>query len=298
MVAPWVIPTAVVGAASIGSSLFGKKKSSVSQVPMEPPEVTLARQKLLEFARTGALGNYTAGEGYGGELGDFEMGGLESEGQSRLMSMIKGGNPEIFNSGKNELHKILTTDLYDPYSENGLFKGFKYNLERENKDRADSLKRNAAFSGNLYSSNTARRLGDLEEQTANQSSSKLAELYDTFVQRRMSAAGQAVNAGTAEEAINQGRIDQTQRYGGLARTLNDTRIQRQMQDFLRKRQEQGQQVGALQSVAGSAPQYGVPNLSIPQSSPWENVLAQAGNIGGNALAQYLALKKYIPKDGN
>jgi len=274
MVAPLVVPAIMAGASIAGSLLSKGKKQKI------PSQVTDAWDQLIKYGNTGKLGNYQAGADYGGPLGNFDMTGVEQQGKSKLEELLASGNPDMFNAGTGELNKILTTDTYNPYSDTGLYNGFAQSVDRATREGTQGLKRASAFSGNLYSKDLVKRMGDLQEQGQQQKSNRLAELYDAFVQRRLSAAPMAIQAGQAQESMNQGRIASAYQYGGLERTLADNQAKMSYADFLRKQQEQQGQIGALQSVAGGYPS---PTYN---ASPFEGVLSMLGTVGAQGIANY------------
>lgn len=261
----------LVGASVAGGLLSKSKKNKV------PWEVADAWNKLRNFGMTGKIGDYTAGMAYGGDLGNYDKSTAESQGQNLLMSLLQSGRPEMFDAATGEIKNLLTTDTYDPYNEKGLFKGFADSVDRSTRESTDALKRAAAFGGNLFSKDTAVRLGNLQEQGLQQKSNKLAELYDTFAQRRLSAVPLALQAGQAQESINQNRIGSAFQYGGLDRSLADAKAKAGYADFLRKQGEKQAQIGALQSVAG-----GYPGQTY-SPSPYESVLQMLATVGGYGL---------------
>lgn len=287
MVLPLAVPLALTAApiAAQALGLGGKKKSTVNQIPLEPQGVTDARGGLLSFAQGGNYGGYKAGQAYTNPFGDYNMTDIEGAGQSKLLAMLQGGLPDIFNTGVNELNSLFTTNEYDPFAENGLYKGFRENLDLETNDQVDALKRDAAFGKSLYSTDTIKRIGDLHESANRAKTGKMAELYDTFVGRRLNAIPQAIAAGQTQEGLDMNRIGASQTYGSLQRTLNDAGFKAAYADFLRRQTEKGGQIGALQSVVGSPPNYGVPSVSIPQDGSFDKVLAALGSIGGDALGR-------------
>ena len=265
------VSLSLIAASTIGSLLAKPKKNKV------PWEVANSWDKLREFGISGKLGDYTAGADYGGPLGNFDKSAAESQGQSLLMNLLQSGRPEMFDAATGELKNLLTTDTYDPYNEKGLFKGFAESVDRSTRESTDALKRAASFGGNLFSKDTAVRLGNLQEQGLQQKSNKLAELYDTFAQRRLSAVPLALQAGQAQESLDQGRIGASFQYGGLDRSLADAKAKAGYADFLRKQGEKQAQIGALQSVAG-----GYPGQTY-SPSPYEGVLQMLATVGSYNL---------------
>jgi len=265
------VSLSLIAASTIGSLLAKPKKNKV------PWEVANSWDKLREFGISGKLGDYTAGADYGGPLGNYDKSAAESQGQSLLMNLLQSGRPEMFDAATGELKNLLTTSTYDPYNEKGLFKGFAESVDRSTRESTDALKRAASFGGNLFSKDTAVRLGNLQEQGLQQKSNKLAELYDTFAQRRLSAVPLALQAGQAQESLDQGRIGASFQYGGLDRSLADAKAKAGYADFLRKQGEKQAQIGALQSVAG-----GYPGQTY-SPSPYESVLQMLATVGGYGL---------------
>lgn len=335
------------GLTFLGDKLLGQSTRDASQIALETPEQTQARQALLEFAKTGKYNGFTAGgdmtgytpggdvpgytpgasifadagKAYDSPMGSYDMSGLESAGQNKLMSLLQSGRPDIFNAGTNELNKLFSTDTYDPYSATGLYSGFKKNADRESQDAADALKRNSAFGGTLYNSDTTRSLGRLGEVTSTNLQNKLAELYDTFAQRRLSAVPMALQAGTDQQNLDMGLVDSSQKYGGLSRMLQDTDLQRKYQEAIRarsegygeatrqrgevstdaarrrneitadasrRRSEEQLPLSVLNNVANKDAQFGVPSVTVPVANPWDRVLDLLASGAGQALGRKAA----------
>lgn len=257
--------------ATLVDQLFGKKGSStVTQVPLETEEQRKARQRLLGFSETGQTGTYDANARYA-------PGGLETDAGGRLAKLLQSGMPELFGAGSDALKGFLTTDQYDPFSPTGEYSSFKTQALREADESRARLKREGAISGSIFSNDFSRSLGDLEAQTTNTLQSKLAQLYDTYTQRKLSAIPLAFQAGQAGEGIDLGRIS-----AGYAAGNTD------YQRFLNEQQAKAGQVDALKSVAGTNTPFGVPSVTVPQESPWQNVLKLLAQYGGQAFGQYAA----------
>jgi hypothetical protein len=272
MAPPLALPLALTAASAIGSVFAKPKKNKI------PWEVADAWDKLREFGMSGKIGNYTAGQDYGGPLGNYDKSQIETTGQNKLLELLTSARPEMFDAATNELKSLLSPNSsYDPYNERGLYKGFAENVDRATLESTDALKRSAAFGGSLYSRDTMKRLGNLQEQGMKQKSDKLAELYDTFAQRRLSAVPMAASLGQAQEGLDQGRIGAAFQYGGLDRTLADSSAKASYADFLRKQSEKQGQIGALQAVGG-----GYPGQTY-SPSPYESVLTMLSTLGGYGL---------------
>lgn len=286
--------------ATLVDQLFGKKGgSTVTQVPLETEEQRKARQRLLGFSETGTTGTYDANARYA-------PGALEGDAGGRLAALLQSGMPELFGAGSDALKGFLTTDQYDPFSPTGEYSSFKTQALKEADDARARLKREGAISGSIFSNDFSRSLGTLESDTTNKLTSKLAELYDTYTQRKLNAIPLAFQAGQAGENIDLGRIS-----AGYAAGNTD------YQRFLNEQQAKSGQVDALKSVAGTNTPFGVPSVTVPQQSPWQNVLkllAQYGGmglgaaiggpagaaVGGQAGSGFSSLtdQSYLPSSGN
>lgn len=279
-----LIGSGIVGGSGIISSLLNNKKGSttVSQVPLQTGEEREAMQLLLELAKTGTFGDFTAGEKSGLPLGDFEATGIEKEGLNKLTALLQGSLPSSFLAGKNTLEDLLS-DKFDPFNPKGEFKPFKDTVEKNLGESVDRLKRNAAFAKDLFSTNTIKELRNLEEEGQSILTNKLAQLNTDFIDRKASLIPTAGNFGTAEENIKLGRVGASQQFGGLSRILNDTKIQREFQEFLRQRGELQIPINAAGTVASSKSNFGVPSVTTPGQNPFSSVLDVLARSGGQIL---------------
>ena len=317
MVAPLIIPAATTAAGLIGSSIFGKKKKSsdvtVTQEPLLTDWQKNAMNALQKYYQSGKFGGYTAGEGYGGALGNYDMSALEGAGQNKLSQMLAGFQPPsadmsgalgTLGLGKAELQNLLSgSSMYDPTKEGGLYEGFKRNTLRANQEAADRLKAQAAYGGKLMSSSTGKELGLLNERTSNSLQDMLAQLSDVYAQRRLGGIGMAQGLAGAEANImgqganiqNLGQqmglnlVGASQQYGGLQRMLADTQAKEQYNEWLRQHKELGDVVGSAEKMAYTSPQWGSQSMTIPgqyQDNPWANLFNTMSGMGGQMMGQY------------
>lgn len=328
----------------VGRAFSGNGSEKVQQVPLETPEQRAARQKLLDAAKSGGFGDvqfgsaidgytpgaplqgftpgsafqgFNAGQEYGGALGNYDLSGLESSGLGKVMAALKSGNPALFDTGSNALTDLLNPNSrFDPYSANGEYSPFSTAVDRNTRESMDAVKRNAAFSGNLYSTNTLRSQGDVLDRANTTKASKLAELFTNYTNQKVNAIPMAFQAAQTGENINRNRTADAFTYGGLPRTLADqaakdrygefqrargesytdlnrrnaelgtdaTRIRdEQTTDANRRRQEQLLPLNLFSSIAGQNSNFGVPEVSIPRSNPYMDLL-QSIIGGGSRLA--------------
>jgi len=269
------------------SDLFKSKENTVTQEEMLTPEQKQAMSMLMDFAKTGKFGNFQAGQEYTGKLGDYDMSELEKTGQSKLLSLLTGGMPDIYNQGRDEISKLLTTDKYDPYAKGGVYEGYKKNVLRERDESTDALKRDMAVTGGLYSTATGKEAGLLGERATGQLNDKLAQLYDVFAQRKLAGAETAANMGLQEENVAQNRIAASQQYGQLQRMLADAQAKDKYADWTRARSEYGDTIDAAKTVLGKQVPYGVKSITTKEPSPFSNLLNTGLNLAGNYFGSYL-----------
>jgi hypothetical protein len=264
--------SAAMLATSAAGSLLNKKKGP-SLTVIETPEQRAARGKLLEMG-TGDLS-------YKGTMGSFDMTPVERVGQNKLLEVVSGLRPEAFGLGSDALKGLMGGDAFDPYNDKGSYAGFKDSVLREGQEASDRFKRSANMAGNLYSTNTIKRLGDVEGDTQRALTGKLGELYDAYTQRRLDGIPLAFQAGQAIEALDMGRVGAAMNYGGLPRALEDESFKRNYAEFIRA---QDASRSALGAVAGQ-PQVAMSGES--GEGPWGRVLDAVAYGGGAGLAKWM-----------
>ncbi len=281
----WGAVAGAVAPAVIGSLLGGGGK--VKQQPLETPEQAAARRKLMGFANTGKFGNFEAGAEVPLGYGDFGPTDIEGQGLSSLQGLLKSGIPDQFRMGDEALRDLLATS---PQQIETQFQPIRDQVTRSIRDSNTTLKRNAGFAGNLYSTDTIRNLGDIEARGNETLTSSLAGLIDSNLNRRLQAIPLAYQSGEAQQNAILQQVGASQQYGGLTRQLNDASIKARDSELLRRRQELQLPIQAAQTVAGGPPQFGVPEVS--QASPFQGVLDLASQIGGQYLGNEMTMRQY------
>lgn len=284
--AAWVVPAIMAGSA-IASSLLGKKKQE--QVPLETAEQRAARQKLMGFADTGKFGSFTAGEEVPVGYGDYNMTGIEGQGQSALQDLLNQGLPSKYAAGDAALADFLKTDPTDVSAQ---YDPFKTQVQRQIKESDRALKRNAGFAGNLYSTDTIRSLGDIQARGNETLTSQLASLTDSALNRRLQAIPLAYQSAAGQQEAKLNQINASQQYGSLTRQLNDASIKARDAELLRRRQELQLPIQSAQTVAGQTANYGVPSV---QTSPYGDLLGLVGQIGGSYLNSKFSNQQQAPQ---
>lgn len=266
----------------------GGGSTSVSQVPLETPEQKEARSGLLNFANTGSVGNYTAGTPYTGSLGDFGLSALETSGLNNVAGRLTSGPSSLSTMGTDALKDLLTTDKYNPLNQNGMIAGLTGAIDYNTNLATNAAKRSAGYSGNLYSTDAVRNLGNVQAQGANTKATTLAGLYQNYVGQKLGAIPQAFAADQQNFDQARAKTADAFTYGGVQRSLNTAKDQADYAEFQRQRQEKQGQVSALTSVASNNTPFGVPSVSVPNANPWMDVMNLLAQFGGKAAGTAIA----------
>lgn len=273
----------------LASKAFGGSGSSnVTQVPLEDPTQAAARNNLLKFSQTGTMGNYTAGTPYTGSLGDFGVTSLENAGLGQIGSRLTAGPSALNTAGTSSLLDLLNTDKFNPLNQTGMVSGLTGAIDYNTKLATDAAKRDAGYTGNLYSTDAVRNLGNVEAQGANTKATTLANLYSQYMSQKLGAIPQAFAADQQNQTNQRANVDQAMTYGGLTRNLNTAEDQANYSEFQRQQQEKQGQVTAATNLAGSNVPYGVPSVSVPNNNPWTQVLSLLAQFGGKAAGAAIA----------
>lgn len=268
-------------APSILGNLFGGDSNTVTQQPLMTEQQKYLAELMHSFAKSGRYGGYKAGETYNGPLGDYSKSGLETTGQNKLMSMLTQGNGDLFNLGTNELNNVLSKNsIYNPLN-SGIYDSFKTQARKNQAESQNLLDKSMASTGNFYSGTRNSEQRKLIENTNDTLNSKLAELYDNYAKRRLSAIPQAFAAQNQADKLNLANIAASQTYGSLDRTLADQAIQNKYNEWLRSRADMLTPLKLNQSNQ-QAP-WGTPSMTVPAANPWQKVFDKAFDFVGDYL---------------
>lgn len=281
MVAPLVaavLPSLVQGIMGLFGGGDNKSGGTVSQQPMQTKEQKEAIEMLLNIGK---------GEGgYTGELGTGNLTGTENIAQSKLAELVQAGMPKMTQLGQAEIEKLLTTEQYDPYSEKGVYKGMKRNIETEFGEATDEMKRAMNFSGGLYSTETGKNAMKLAEAKGNKLSDILAGLYQKFGEQKLAGATTAAQMGQQEQEMTLQQIQQGATIGSIPRLLEEQKAKEKYAEWTRAR---GEKLNALKTVADTTANYGIKDYPIAkQSSPFEDIINTALKNLGGSLGDYFS----------
>lgn len=261
------------GATSLLGGMLGKK-DKVSQEAMLTPEQKAMMAKLSGFAETGQFGDFKAGAEVPIQYMDARATGAEEQSLSALQNLLSTGIPEQYKLSSDMLKQYASADPF------GGYQTFSDMTDREIAKASAGVKRSAGFAGNLYSTDTVKKLGDVEGQGVSAKAAELARLTDRGMDRKLSAAQLALQAGESEQGARIGQIDAAQRYGSVIRNLNNAAMAERNNELLRRRQELLLPIDAAKSVLGKGVEYGVPSV---ETSPYADLMNMVGQIGGTAI---------------
>lgn len=262
----------------------------------DPAEKIAALQKLLEFGQTGKMGNFTAGQQYGGALGNYSLTPTEMAATSALYSSLMSGTPQGIQSGDSALMSLYKNipSYFDvsslkPSLDSGILSAYRDQADLQTKRGFDAIKRNAGFAGNLYSTDTIRNMGDYQAQSNADFNSKFSDLVYNLNNNYMNLAANAkqneynatanlipqfFNSATTNEGIQSSRIANAFNYGGLQRTVADSQAKDAYNAWLTSRGEYQTQLDAFRTLAGSSKD------GYLQNSKWSTLLNALASIGG------------------
>lgn len=277
----------ILGGAAGALGGMGGGYDTTSQQVMETPEQREARRMLLQYAQTGNFGNIKAGEDIGIQSGNYDMSGLENTATGQLYNRLNAGNPEMFGLADQGIRDLMDTSAAGLDAQ---FSPYKALAEREGRNAADALKRNAAFSGSLYGSDTIRGLGDVAARTAETNQARLADLTTGALNRKTQAIGLAQQSGSLSEDTARNRIADAFQYGGLQRNLQNAQVEAANAEKMRRRNEQLNQINAGMGVAGQNAQFGVPEIKTPKPNPYMDFLNLIVGTGGSVAGSIIGAK--------
>ncbi len=271
----------VTGGASLlpWDDILGGKKTT-TQVPLRSPEQAAAQSMLLDFAKTGKFGDFTAGASVPLGYGDYKTTGAEDTGLSSLQSLLQSGIPSQYKMGDTALQDILGQGQGGIAAQ---FDPFKAQTERQIGQSEADLKRSAGFAGGLYSTSTIKGLGDIQARGNETLTSQLANLNNEALNRKLQAIPLAYQSAQAQQDSALKNIDASQKYGDLTRSLNDASIKARDAELLRRRQELQLPIQAATNLGNMNSQFGVPSIT---TSPYQELLGMVGQVGGTAVGTY------------
>jgi len=250
---------------------------TTEQVPLRTPEQKAAQDALLTFSQTGKFGDFQAGAEVPLGYGDYGVTGIEQQGQTALQALLAGGIPDQYRMGDQALQDFLQTN---PQAIQAQFDPFKTQVQRQIGESETAMKRAGGFAGNLYSTDTMRKLGDIQARGNETLTAELARLTNEQANRRLQAIPLAYQSAEAQQGAKLQQISASQQYGALTRQLNDASIKARDTELLRRRNELQLPIKAAEIVAGAQSQWGP--TEIQNANPYQDLLNTVMTIGTTA----------------
>jgi len=253
------------------SDLFKSRSSTTTMDAMLTPEQKAAMSALIGIGQNGTE--------YGGSLGDFNMTENQALANNKLFQLLQAGSPSGYDTARNTLTQQANTK-FNPDDPSSGYAAFSREVARATNDANDVLNREAAITGDRYSTSIGRNKQDLAYRQGDMLSSKLADLYNSAQDRSYNAANALGNLET--NAANNTRanlamgFDQSQ--GGLQNMLNNAKAQSQYGEFQR---QQEQKMSALNSVLNKNVEWGQMSRTVKSPSIFSSMLGQVSPILGS-----------------
>lgn len=260
--------------------LFSSRSSTTTLDPMLTPEQKQAMAALTQLGTTGQYGDLNLGEAYTGSLGNYDMSQTENLAGNKLYSLLQSGSPEGFNTARNTFTNMANT-TFNPDDPSSGYAAYSRQVARATGDANNVLNREAAITGNRFSTSMGQQKADLAGRQGDMLATKLGELYNTSQNRALSGAQGLVGLETANEAINQDRIRAGFDQGGLQRLLANAQAQAKLQEFTRQREEKLGQIGVLNDVFNRNVQFGQMSTTTKAPSIFSSMLGQVNPIVGS-----------------
>lgn len=259
---------------------FGSKKNTLSQEVMMPQWQEQTGKALSDYLLK-YLPQYQPGENYTGKL-SADMTGFEQSGLGLLDKYLNSGNTgELFGAGKQQVMDTLGGKFADPNS--SPYIKSMINLANMNLgDQINTARAKRGARGTYYTTDAIREEGDLAERTQNY----LNTIVGDFVNReRQNMLGAANTAAQMDEYENVTapltKVQASQSLGSLQRLLEQADLERQYQDFTRKRGELTALPGQAQSLYSTSVPYGIKSMTKKAPSALMAMLGEAGGAFGS-----------------
>lgn len=266
------------------SGLFKGSSNTVTQEALLTPEQKQAMQQLLQLGTTGSAGNLTLGKAYEGSLGDFNQTGTQQVAGNRLLDLLQSANPSGYDTARNSLTG-LANNRFNPDDPSSGYAAYANQANRAFQTSNDVLNRQAAITGDRFSTAIGKDRNNLALQNNDLLATKLADLYNTAQDRSLSASQALGNLETQQGANSRANIaagfDPLQ--GGLQNTLNNAQAQASYNEFQRQRNEQLKQIDALNTVYNKNVPFGVMSTTATTPSPFSGLLNSALGAAGTAI---------------
>jgi len=278
------ITAAILGFSALGagaSAIWGNKGKKTELQSDKPAWASEGGQALSSWAQK-YLSQYEPGKAYGGQF-TAPMSGAETKSMAWLDQYLsKQGPGEMYGLAEDELKKTMTGG-YDPYTSQyyqAMRQGSKYELE----DALNQARRTQGARGSYFTESARAEEDEIRAKGTNYLMQLLGSLSETERERKWQGVGKAMELEKYGEALPLAKAEAGQTLGALPRLLEQSDLEKQYQDFVRKQEELGGVVGALGGVSQTREGYGVKEWESP--SPFERIMETIGGIAPYAMMAY------------
>lgn len=267
------------------SGLFGGGSQTVTQQPMLTGQQQSLQDWLSQLAQTGSAGGLNLGEAYHGSLGDYNQTDTQRMAGNSLQALLNSAQNNANYGTASSTLTGLANNKFNPDDPSSGYAAYSRAVARAGGVANNAINREAAITGDRYSSSIGRNKADLAAQMNDQLGSKLGDLYNTAQDRSLNASTALGNLTTQQQASQRANIaagfDPSQ--GGLQNTLNNAQAQAQYAEFNRQRQEQLQRIGIGQGVFNRNVPFGVMSQTANTPSPFSGLFNAALGAAGTAF---------------
>jgi hypothetical protein len=213
-----------------------KTKSTYDPMSQYTPEQRKSIEALMSLASTGTGGGITLGTAYDGSLGSYDLTDQTRSGLASLQSLLNSAYDPNSDMGqaRSVYQNQANNSIFDLESDESGYKAFNKALTKSGKESSDVLNREAAISGNRFSTSMGAQKADLAENLQLQRAQQLANLYQSS--QSVAALGAQGLTGLANQVANISGLNIT--YGDMQRQMEDARAKEQYNEFLRQRNEE------------------------------------------------------------
>jgi hypothetical protein len=229
-----------------GLGLFSKKggkEQTFDPYSIYSPEQLGSVYGLQGLASTGVGAGMTLGKAYEGDLGYYEQGEQGLAAGDSLYNLMKTayGEESDIGQARNVYQNLAKNSVFDLESDQSGYKAYSKALAKAGLESADVLNREAAMSGNRFSTSMGRDKAELAENLQNQRAMQIANLYQASQQ--MAALGAQGLTGLANQIADIAGLNIN--YDEYQRGLKDRIAEDQYADFARQQRENYMRLGLM-----------------------------------------------------
>lgn len=265
------IGTVVGGVA--GGLFGGSKKKSVTLDPYAgmTPEQKTAMANLMNLGDLYNLSGF-----------DFNMTPTEMTGNNMLSQYLESGTPQL-DTASSVLTDMANTK-FNPDDPSSGFAAYQRQVARATKDSSDALDREAAITGSRFGTAIGKNKADLGAQQSDILATKLAELYKTSQDRKLSAANSLVGVQGAQDTITQRKLQDAYDYGSFQRDLTNQKAQLSYEEWKRANQEK---ISGWNNVLSKGTTPGLMTYDYEQPTQIQSMLNSFNKSSGSDIGSIL-----------